>query len=169
MEQPTLSILPMYVKHTGTPKGRGVFAARNIELGEVIEVCHVVQLITPFLELPVELQRMVFDWEAMAQIENMCALALGFGSLYNHNNPANANCNAGVDATTLIISAHRNIEHHEEITINYSGSPGEAIAEADSWFSGNGVNLYVPPAENLKKSFIRQILPWRKGIKGGKC
>jgi uncharacterized protein len=165
MQQPTLQTLPMYVKDTGTPKGRGVFAARNIEQGEVIEVCHVVQLITPFLELPVELQRMVFDWESMAKIENMCVLALGFGSLYNHDNPANANCTAGADATTLIISAHRSIEQHEEITINYSGPPGEAISEEDSWFIGNGVDLYVPPAEgsdNLKKSLLSQILRWKK-------
>jgi hypothetical protein len=33
-----------YVKDTGTPKGRGVFASRSLQAGELVEVCPILLL-----------------------------------------------------------------------------------------------------------------------------
>ena len=44
------SIFPpdIYVKDTGTEKGRGAFAARRFDKGEVVEECPVIILYKPF-------------------------------------------------------------------------------------------------------------------------
>ena len=34
--------LPLYVKHTGTPRGRGVYASRSFLKGEVVEIAPVI-------------------------------------------------------------------------------------------------------------------------------
>lgn len=139
--------IPLYVKQTHTPKGRGVFAGRRIECGEVIEVCPVVPLVTPFDELPYELQCIVFDWEVLADTEYMLVLVLGYGSLYNHDNPANTRYRSDLNGETLIYSAARDIEQDEEITINYNDTQGETISDDDTWFRMNGIELYQKPSD----------------------
>jgi len=52
-----------YVKDTGTILGRGVFASKSITPGEIIEVCPVILSTTDFNLLPIEIRRIVFNWE----------------------------------------------------------------------------------------------------------
>jgi SET domain-containing protein len=98
-------------------KGRGVFARRLIRKGELIER-------VPMLVIPIE------ETEADTVLSNYCfawgrdtvALALGYGSIYNHS----FNPNARYDDTapqTKEFTALRNIAPGEEITINYNGEP----------------------------------------------
>ena len=136
-----------YVKDTGTAKGRGVFASRPIEPGELIELCPVIPITTPYPALPVELRLIVFNWQVLAQERGITALVLGYGSLYNHANPANARYKAGSDRQSLAISAVRRIEQDEEITINYNATAGEPTSVRDTWFAVTGVTPYVPPIE----------------------
>ncbi len=133
-----------HVKDTGTPKGRGVFASRAIEEGEVIEVCPVIPLATRYADLPAELQRMVFDWHTLAQVRDTSVLALGFGSLYNHDNPANARYAPGPDRLSLVITASRRIAQDAEITINYNAAQGAPVSIADNWFAATGVTPFKP-------------------------
>lgn len=49
----------VYVKDTGTPKGRGVFAARAFGEGEVVEECSMVLLRKPYEALHKELKTLV--------------------------------------------------------------------------------------------------------------
>jgi SET domain-containing protein len=101
-------------------KGRGVFARRGIREGEVIER-------TPVLVLDVgELD----EATAIAGLWTHCflwgrgkvALALGYGSLYNHSYQPNARYD-DVGRRTKVFTALRDIDQGEEITVNYNGSP----------------------------------------------
>lgn len=60
-----------------------------------------------------------------------CAIALGFGSLYNHEVHPNANFILDLENNTIDIVAIQNISAGSEITINYHGEPGD---EGDLWF-----------------------------------
>jgi SET domain-containing protein len=101
-------------------KGRGVFARRLIRRGELIER-------VPMLVLPAEefhdgpgktgLANYCFDWR-----EGTVALALGYGSLYNHSYRPNARYE-DVWPQTKEFTALRDIAPGEEITVNYNGKP----------------------------------------------
>ena len=138
-----------YIKDTGTPKGRGVFATRAIAANETIEICPVIKISTPFENLPPEFQRIVFHWGALAQQANISGLALGYGMMYNHDNPANARYKASPDGEALIFTAARQIQKDEEITINYNATAGEPVSKADNWFQTTGVEPYLVEAPKI--------------------
>ena len=77
------------VAHTGTSKGRGVFATRDHAAGEIVESCPVILFNATFVEIPIEVRRILFNWGVLANTRQSHCLALGYGSLYNHGNPAN--------------------------------------------------------------------------------
>lgn len=135
-----------YVRHTGTLKGRGVFATRTIMVDEIIEVCPVVMIKAQWSTLPPEIQKIVFHWGALAQMPEFTAIALGYGCLYNHANPANARYKATDDGECLIISAAAPIACDTEITINYNAAAGEPLSCEDNWFEQNGVVPFEPDA-----------------------
>jgi uncharacterized protein len=109
-------------------KGRGIFARREIAEGEVIETC-------PVLVLPAEqagddparhaLAGYVFEWG-----RGTVALALGYGSLYNHSYEPNA-CYEDVAGRAKLFVAIRDIAAGEEITVNYNGEPQD---RSPGWF-----------------------------------
>jgi uncharacterized protein len=103
--------------------GRGVFAARDIEPGEVIEICPV--LLFAKHELPyvrnTVLDDYYFDW---GDSGDMFAFCLGYGSLYNHVTDCNAEYSMDFDALTIDFYAIKHIAAGDEITVNYNGEPG---------------------------------------------
>src|SRR5215217_6173041 len=128
-----------YIKDTGTPKGRGVFAGRKISVGEVVEVCPIVILQSGWPGLSPELERLVFDWGYLTQKEPAICLALGWGSMYNHGNPANIRYVAVADKLQLHLISARVIEIDEEFTINYQSPGGGIISTKNEWFQSNGI------------------------------
>lgn len=107
--------------------GRGVFATKKIKKGEIIEVCPVVVVDkkqVPFLE-KTELGNYYFDWE-----KGKAAIALGFGSIYNHSYNPNAKY-MPYDEKTLRFRARRTIRPGEEICTNYNGEP---TCKTKVWF-----------------------------------
>lgn len=117
------------VRNTGTAKGRGVYALRAFREGEVVEVCPVVVLRRPYDALPEEIQKLVFMWERREGLPDVQALALGYGSLYNNDNPANMRYQADCNALVLRFIAVRDVAAGEELTVNYSGAP-----DAEDWW-----------------------------------
>ena len=106
-------------------KGRGVFARRSIVKGEVFETCPV--LILPAGSLGNDasgLGSYVFEWG-----KGTLALAMGYGSLYNHSYRPNARYDDVRQGKAF--SALRDIELGEEITVNYNGDPGDST---EVWF-----------------------------------
>jgi SET domain-containing protein len=100
--------------------GTGVFAGRSFAAGEVIER-------SPVFVFPPEqlahidetvLHGYYFDWT-----DGAGALALGFGSLYNHSYRPNACYHHDHDEELVVYEAIVAIAAGEEITINYNGDP----------------------------------------------
>ena len=141
-----------YLAQTGTLKGIGVFASRAIASGEVVEVSPVVQLKSDFDEMEVELQRRVFSWERLASISGTSAFALGYGSLYNHANPANMLYTSDLAGTAIKFIAARAIRLGEELTINYNGTGGAQVSTEDIWFE----KCDVVPLQSAA-SFVQSI------------
>ncbi|HLO56884.1 MAG TPA: SET domain-containing protein [Saprospiraceae bacterium] len=111
-------------------KGRGVFTSIDIALDDVIEVCPIIKISKA--ELPIIHKTVLHDYYFLWG-ENMdeCAIALGFGSLYNHEVHPNANFILDLENDTIDIVAIRDISAGEEITLNYHGEPGD---EEPLWF-----------------------------------
>lgn len=107
---PSLYIAP-------SPKGgRGVFTAETIETGSIIEICPVIVLngddMTKIHQT--RLHDYYFLWG-----ENACAIALGYGSLYNHSSDSNADYYMDFERETIDVICIRDIGAGEEITVNY--------------------------------------------------
>ncbi|WP_096155105.1 MULTISPECIES: SET domain-containing protein [Bacillus] len=112
-------------------KGRGVFATLPIEEGVCFES-------SPVLEIPQDQKRLVkksviaeyyFIWGPNGKDR---ALALGFGSLFNHSYQPNAFFELNHESNTIDFYALRPISIGEEITINYNGVPDST---APVWFT----------------------------------
>ena len=120
-------------------KGRGVFARRPIREGEEIER-------VPVVVVPLDDMKQGDDWTELAGYcfnwgDGTVALALGYGSLYNHSYQPNARYD---DRTpkVKVFSALRDIEPGEEITVNYNGEPGDKASVGFDVVEGPG--LAVP-------------------------
>lgn len=100
-------------------KGRGVFARRLIREGEIIERVPVIVLPLDEGDTGTVLPAYCFTWS-----RNSVALALGYGSLFNHSYTPNARYDDRGDRTK-VFSALRDIEPGEEITVNYNGEPDD--------------------------------------------
>jgi uncharacterized protein len=111
-------------------KGRGVFTTVDIPKGSVIEVCPVI--VIPKRELPIIHKTILHDYYFLWG-DNLddCAIALGYGSMYNHELHPNANFILDLEYQTIDIEAIKDIAAGDEITLNYHGEPGD---ESELWF-----------------------------------
>lgn len=121
--------MSIFIKHT-KDKGRGVFTDGLINKGGIIESSPVI----------------VFekdDWQYISKTDINCycfywdktlndgAIALGYGSLFNHSYDPNAYFIRRIKDNTIDFIALRDINANEEITINYNGSENK---NAPLWF-----------------------------------
>ena len=104
--------------------GRGVFATAAIKKGELIETCPIV--IFSDADFP-HIEKTKLGGYVFGYTGNSTMLALGCGSLYNHQNKNNAKyelfeSETGIEEDNeLCITAIKNIAKGEEIYINYGG------------------------------------------------
>lgn len=103
-------------------KGRGVFALRPIRRGEVIERVPVIVL--PAATLDEESETSVLASYCFAWGRGTIALALGYGSLYNHSFDPNARYD-DIGQRTKVFTALRGIAEGEEITVSYNGDASD--------------------------------------------
>lgn len=108
------------------PKGRGVFAIRDIEEGEEIERAPVVPLkreTIPAINLT-PLACYVFEWgeSDWADGEGV-AVALGYVSLYNHSYAPNSRYHQDYATNEIYVRALKPIKAGDEVTFNYNGTP----------------------------------------------
>jgi SET domain-containing protein len=100
-------------------KGRGVVAERVFQAGQTIELAPVI--VVPAEEAPLirdtRLAHYYFEWGEDCE---QAAIALGYGSLYNHSYTPNARYEFREREECLAFLALGNIEPGEEITINYN-------------------------------------------------
>lgn len=107
--------------------GTGVFAERDFWPDELIERCPVL-VVPPEQALAIAdsvLGDYVYEWQGGY------AVALGFGSLYNHSRSSNARYEMDYDAEEIHVVAWRAIRRGDEVTVNYNGDPTDT---APVWF-----------------------------------
>ena len=103
-------------------KGKGVFAQKNFEKGEIIETCPVIVL--PPEEVDILEHTKLFNYYfAWGSDSREAAIALGYGSLYNHSYTPNAKYEKDLKNGLLKYVCIRDIQQNEEITINYNCDP----------------------------------------------
>ncbi len=103
--------------------GRGVFAKRSLKKGEIIEQC-------PVIEIPkndvsnLGASILINYYFYFGHKKEKLAIALGFGSLYNHSYNPNATYKTKSKEKRIDFIAIKNIQKDEEITVNYNfGDP----------------------------------------------
>jgi len=118
-------VLPDHLFVARTPdKGRAVFTSKPIAGGETIEVAPMI-VFSPSDRDAINdtfLYEYYFEWGNKG---NKGALALGFGSLYNHSYKPNAQYVPDFDLNVLEFRAVKDIGAGEEITVNYNLDPDD--------------------------------------------
>jgi len=106
---------PLYVAPSPLG-GRGVFTPEEISAGDIIELAHVILLSAEERTVVHEttLHDYYFQWDG-----DRAAIALGYGSLYNHADKANAEFELDYEFEQIRFIALRKILPSEEITTNY--------------------------------------------------
>jgi uncharacterized protein len=109
-------------------KGRGVFAAKDFEKGETVEICPVVVLPKKDIEHidKTDLERYYFIWT-----EDKIAICLGYGSIYNHSMNPNCDFDLDHDKMVIVFTAIKDIAKGEEMTFSY----GLDLHEQPPWYN----------------------------------
>jgi len=111
---------------SNTPKGRGVFAERDIGSGSVIETCPVLVL-NPIEDVnyieKTSLYHYTYAWpskDASGRPIKTQAVVFGLGSMFNHSRDhQNIGWKRDVDREVIIYYALRDIRQDEELCISY--------------------------------------------------
>jgi SET domain-containing protein len=103
-------------------KGRGVFAKKDFEIGEVIDVVPII--ILPDVQWQhvekTELTNYCYGW---GENKEHAAVALGYGSLYNHSYRPNLNYIRKINDSVIEYVCIQPIKKGDECLINYNGDP----------------------------------------------
>jgi uncharacterized protein len=109
-----------YVKQSEIPdSGRGVYAKCDIKKGEIIEQA-------PIIEIPkhdtkdLNKSILVTYFFYFGKYKERQAIALGFGSLYNHTHKPNARYKIKPTENRIDFIALEDIKKDDEITIDYN-------------------------------------------------
>lgn len=105
--------------------GRGVFAAQDIKKDEIIETCPVV--IIPKSDVSnLKNSILVNYYFYFGEKKELLAIALGFGSIYNHSYEPNATYKKKSKDKVINFIAIKDVKKNEEITVNYNyGNPDD--------------------------------------------
>ena len=125
---------PIAIDDTGTPRGAGVFATRDLAAGTLIEASTVLPYRMSFDKLSRELQHVVFNWSDDDERLPFHAHALGFGSYFNHASPANVRYEADRDALLMRFYVVEDVRAGTELTINYDSDDGGPTSTDSFWF-----------------------------------
>ena len=129
----------VYINKSGILNaGRGVYASRDIKKGAIIERCPIIEVSkndTSNLKESV----LVTYFFYFGKNKERLAMALGFGSIYNHSYKPNATYKIKSREKTIDFIAINNIKKDDEITFNYSNSAKPQKGKKNPlWFEVNG-------------------------------
>jgi uncharacterized protein len=103
----------VYVKRSAV-HGWGVFAAKDIRKGGIIEECPFIKTASEE-ENPIQIQHYLFSGET----DNDCIIILGYGCIYNHSSRPNADYYTDEEMNIIFFEARKMIKKDEEVFINY--------------------------------------------------
>ena len=111
----------LYIKNVAE-KGRGVFAAKPIRKGDIVEAAPVIVIPDEDVDL--------IDQTAMADYyfkwgESHFALVSGYGSLYNFSELPNLSFEVDLINEVMVYRAIKSIKKDQELTVHY---------QCDLWF-----------------------------------
>lgn len=112
-------------------RGKGVFTNRDIAADTIVELSPVIVMSGEDRKLLDQtlLHDYIFEWNPDG--ENMCCMAQGYISVYNHSYTSNCEYFMNYDDKTIMVKAVRDISAGEELTINYNGDWDD---EKPVWF-----------------------------------
>lgn len=112
--------------------GSGVFADRDIKKGEIIEVCPAI--IVPKHDMSNLAESILVTYFFyFGKNKEKLAVALGFGSIYDHSYEPNATYKINHKEQTINFAALKDIKKGDEITVNYNfGNPKD---KTPLWFN----------------------------------
>lgn len=125
-------ILPCLQPEESGGKGRGIFTSKDLAADAVIE-CSPVVVMDAAARIRLDqtlLHDYIFEWQPEG--ENLCCLALGYLSLYNHSFASNCEYFMDYASQTMSIKTVRGIAAGEELTINYNGDWND---QSPLWFN----------------------------------
>jgi uncharacterized protein len=111
-------------------KGRGVFAGKGFKKGEIIEACPVIVL--PGKDIP-HIEKTELSWYYFLWDDELAAIALGYGSLYNHSHTPNSEIDIDHQNHVIVFKALGDIRKGEEITHDYDW-PSDGSVPVPAWF-----------------------------------
>jgi len=101
-------------------KGRGVFALRDIKIGEVIEVSPVITVSKDNVQENGEApDGYLLQWDEESEGEEFC-MPLGYVMLYNHSPNPTLDMENDMENYVITVKAARDIRAGEELTWDYS-------------------------------------------------
>lgn len=99
-------------------KGLGVFAKTAISNGELVEVAPLIIVDSDAMAVE-NLDDYIFT---VNKEEDIYAIALGYGSIYNHSENPNAEWNINIEDKEIRFVAKSDIQEGQEITVSYGSS-----------------------------------------------
>lgn len=115
----------IYVAESGiTGAGRGVYAKDEIAKGELIERCPLIRL-SGFETEQLNESSLMFYMFYCGEGKNEAVIALGFGSIYNHAERANARYEIKNEEKVMEFVALKKIKKDEEIFFDYKQGNSE--------------------------------------------
>lgn len=122
----------LIIKNT-IDKGSGVFAKKDFKKGTIIEV-------SPLILIPIDefdlIKKTKLYYYYFEYSNSHFAIALGYGSLYNHSYTPNARYLYDYTNKKIIYKAIKNIKKNDEIFINYNYYPNNK-SPLEDWFKEN--------------------------------
>ncbi len=123
----------IYIWQSRIPNaGRGVFALCDVKKGEVIERCPVI-LVSRYDTSKLSESVLVTYFFYFGKDKEQLAIALGFGSIYDHSYEPNATYKIKPREKIIEFTAIKDIKKDDEITVNYNfGNPKD---KTPLWFN----------------------------------
>lgn len=123
----------IYIEKSKNIEGYGVFARNNIKKNTLIESC-------PLILVPIKdfyhIKQTKLNFYYFEYNSKFIAMALGYGSLYNHSYRPNAKYVFNYKKKLIRIYSLRVIKADEEILINYNYDP-EDKTSLKKWYDPN--------------------------------
>jgi uncharacterized protein len=129
----------IYIEDSGEEIGRGVYSTHGFFKDEIVEVAPVSLLDVNFEMFPKELQTRVYNWGFLTKSNIKHAIAMGYGSMYNHSDYPNLRYEADTNFEVIRYIALRNIAPNEQLTIHYDQYDGIHEHLEDHWFNRNKI------------------------------
>ena len=99
--------------------GLGVFASEDINEGEILEVCPVIDMGMRFGDTSHILIDYRFNWPQGGSPWDKQVVSTGFALLYNHSNTPNAAWRSNLENNTFEFYSIKNIKAGEEVFVWY--------------------------------------------------